>query len=372
MVEQGTHKPLVGGSNPPSATSIRPVDRISGGHPAGSGTTAPVTPPVRRATAPAGGDPLAPIVEALGVGAKRLGIPDGVSIVLAVSGGPDSSALLHGAVQLAARHGWRLTVAHLDHALRAESAEEAASVAAAAAGLGLPAQVRRTDVAALATSEHRSLEDAGRQARYRFLEEVASGLGPGTLIATAHTADDAAETILLRLGRGAGLRGLRGIPGRRGRIVRPLLHARRADLRAALDAAGIGYLIDPSNADPAHARNRVRTELLPALERLNPAAVEALNRLAGLAADDDDLLEGMAAADLLTRRDAADGSIDWHRPPSRALGRRVLRLAIGDPSPSAERIEALLDAAERPRGGVSIELGRGRRAVVKERRIRLE
>ena len=302
----------------------------------------------------------------------RLEIPDGVSIVLAVSGGPDSSALLHGSIALAAGHGWRLTVAHIDHALRNESAKEAAAVAAAAADLGLPAKVRRTDVAALAAAEHRSLEDAGRQARYRFLEEVATALGPGTLIATAHTADDAAETILLRLARGAGLRGLRGIPARRGRIVRPLLHARRADLRAALDAAGIGYFTDPSNGDPAHARNRVRTELLPAIERLNPAAVEALTRFGRLAADDDDLLEAMAAADLLTRRDAADGSIDWHSPPARALGRRVVRLVLGDPAPSAERIEALLDAAEGPRGGVSIELGGGRRATVKERRIRFE
>jgi tRNA(Ile)-lysidine synthase len=192
------------------------------------------------------------------------------------------------------------------------------------------------------------------------------------LIATAHTADDLAETILLRLGRGSGLRGLRGIPPRRGRIVRPLLQARRATLRAALDAAGIPYATDPSNSDLAHARNRVRAELLPALERLNPAAVDALARFGRLAADDDDLLDALAAAELAQRRDATDSSLDWHRPPARALGRRVLRLAIGDPAPSAERIEALLAAAEGPRGGILIELGAGRTASVRERRIRWE
>lgn len=326
-----------------------------------------MTPP-----APPTNDPLEPITGALAAGAGRLHIPDGVAIVLAVSGGPDSTALLHGAAGLAPARGWRLTVAHLDHGLRSTSADEAAHVAATAAEMRLSAQVRRVDVRALAAAEHRSLEDAGRQARYRFLEETAAALGATGLVATAHTADDAAETILLRLARGSGLRGMRGIPGRRGRIVRPLLHARRATLRAALDAAGIGYLSDPSNADLAHARNRVRAELLPALERLNPAAVEAMTRFGRLAADDDDLLDALAAAELATRRDPSDGSVDWHDPPARALGRRVLRLVIGDPPPSAERIEALLDAAEGRRGGLSIELGGGRRGSVRERRIRLD
>ena len=326
----------------------------------------------RRSTNVVGSDPLRPIIDALTDGAARLEIPDGVAMVLAVSGGPDSTALLYGAAGMASDRGWRLTVAHLDHGLRETSAEEAAAVAANAAGMGLPAEVRRVEVAELANSEHRSLEDAGRQARYRFLEELAAALGAEALIATAHTADDAAETVLLRLARGSGLRGLRGIPARRGRIVRPLLHARRAVLRAALDAAGIAHFIDPSNANLAHTRNRVRAELLPALERLNPAAVEVLTRFGRLAADDDDLLDALATAELARRRDSPEASIDWHRPPARALGRRVLRLAIGDPAPSAERIEALLDAAEGPRGGLTIELGGGRRASVRERRIRLD
>ena len=325
----------------------------------------------RRRTAPSGTDPIAPIIAALTDGATRLGIPDAVPIVLAVSGGPDSTALLHGAARLVPAHGWHLTVAHFDHALRPGSADEAAAVAAAAVRLGLPVEVRRTSVRALAAAEHRSIEDAGRQARYRFLEEVAAARGPDALIATAHTVDDAAETVLLRLVRGAGLRGLRGIPGRRGRVVRPLLHARRALLRDALDAAGIEYAIDETNADLAHARNRVRAELLPAMERLNPAAVEALTRFGQLAADDDALLDDLAAAELGRRRDPANGSIDWHHPPARALGRRVLRLALGNATLSAERLESLLDAAEGPRGGVSIEFGAGRKATVRGRRIRI-
>lgn len=292
--------------------------------------------------------------------------------MLAVSGGPDSTALLHGAASLAPERDWRLTVAHLDHALRDGSTTEAQAVAAAAAALGLSTEMRRVDVRALASAEHRSLEDAGRQARYRFLEEVAAGIGPDAMIATAHTADDVAETILLRLARGSGLRGLRGIPARRGRVVRPLLEARRASLRAALDEAGIAYVVDPSNTELAHARNRVRAEILPVMEQLNPDVVEAFARFGRLAAEDDDLLDALAAAELVTRRETGAGAIDWRLPPARALGRRVLRLAIGDPAPSAERIEALLDAAEGPRGGLTIELGGGRLAGVAERRIRIE
>jgi tRNA(Ile)-lysidine synthetase-like protein len=297
-------------------------------------------------------------------------VPADASLVLAVSGGPDSTALLHGAARLVSsgeRH-WSLTVAHLDHALRGGSAADADRVREMAAELGIPVRVARTDVAALARVEGRSLEDAGRQARYRFLEEEAESIGRGSLIVTAHTADDLAETILLRIVRGSGLRGLRGIPARRGRIIRPLLSERRVDLRDALDAAGITYAIDPTNLDPTHAeRNRIRAEVLPVLERMNPRIVEALQRLASTAAADDALLDALAAAELARRR-SADG-IDWHRPPDRAIARRVIRMAAGEPAPSAERIEALLDAAEGPRGGLTVELGGGREASVRERTI---
>jgi tRNA(Ile)-lysidine synthase len=286
--------------------------------------------------------------------------------VLAVSGGADSMALLHAAARAPAR--WRLTVAHLDHALRPDSADDAAFVAAAAATLGLALATHRTDVAGLARSESRSLEDAGRVARYRFLAEVAGADG---LVFTAHTADDAAETVLINLLRGSGLAGAAGIPARRGNVLRPLLGERRATLREWLDAAGIAYRDDPTNDDPAFLRNRVRRELLPLLEALRPGAVDALTRFARLAADDDALLDLIAAGELARRR-GADGSIDWHEAPARPLGRRIARLAIGEPAPSAERVEALLDAAEGGRGGVRIELGGGRVGSVRERRLRLE
>jgi tRNA(Ile)-lysidine synthase len=265
---------------------------------------------------------------------------------------------------------WQLTVAHLDHALRESSGSDASRVGEMSASLGVGFRSERIDVAALARSEGRSVEDAGRRARYRFLEDLAAGIGPSALIATAHTADDVAETILLRIGRGSGLRGLRGIPSRRGRVIRPLLGERRAPLRAALDAAGAAYLDDPTNADPAAAdRNRIRAEVMPALELLNPRAVDALVRLGRLAADDDDALDALAAAELARRR--TPEGIDWRRPPVRSIGRRVMRMAVGDPAPAAERIEAVLDAAEGPRGGVTIQLGGGREASIRDRLVRI-
>lgn len=277
-------------------------------------------------------------------------------------------ALLHGAVEIGPSRGWHLVVAHLDHGLRPESSDDAAFVVAAADALGLAWELRRVDVRAEAAANRQGIEEAGRQARYAFLEWVAASLGSNALVATAHTADDQAETVLLNLVRGAGLRGARGMPARRGVIVRPLLHARREVLRASLDGLGVAYRDDPTNADVEHARARLRTELMPILESLNPHVVGALERFAGLAADDDALLDDLAAAELKRRR-GADGSLEWRKPPARALGRRVLRLAIGEPAPPADRIEAILDAAAGPRGGVVIELGRGRTALIRGRHI---
>jgi len=314
---------------------------------------------------PAG--PVDALADAVAGGADALGIPTAVTMVLAVSGGPDSMALMRGAARLVETDArrWRLTVAHLDHGLRPGSAADAEFVRVAAVALGLSVRVDRTDVAALARAEGRSIEEAGREARYRFLEATAP---TDALVATAHTADDAAETVILNLMRGSGLAGARGIPTRRGRVVRPLIGERRDTLRALLDDAGIAYRQDPSNDDPAFLRNRVRHEVLPLLEQMRPGTVSGLARFSRLAADDDDLLDAVAAGELARRR-MPDGSIDWRDPPVAALGRRVLRLALGDPAPSAERIDALIAAAEGERGGLTVELGGGRIASVRKRTI---
>ena len=318
---------------------------------------------------PPSADPLDRLAALVGAGADRLGIDADAQLLLAVSGGADSMALLHGAARLVAtdQRAWRLFVAHLDHALRPESVGDAEFVRAAASRLGVPAEVRRTDVATLARDEGRSTEEAGRDARYRFLEEVAPA---DALVATAHTLDDVVETVLINLLRGSGLGGMSGIPARRGRIVRPLLDERRDELRGLLDAAGIVHREDASNADLAFLRNRIRAEVTPLLESIRGGAIERIGRFSRLAADDDALLDELAAAELASRTDEA--GIDWRSAPVPAMGRRILRLAAGDPVPSSERIEALRVAAEGDRGGLVIELGAGRLASVRGRRIRIE
>jgi tRNA(Ile)-lysidine synthase len=177
--------------------------------------------------------------------------------------------------------------------------------------------------------------------------------------------------VLLHLARGSGLAGLTGIAPRRGQVVRPLLGMRRAALRTALDAEGIRYRTDASNADQRFARNRSRADLVPLLESLHPGAAEAVGRTARLVAADDAALDELAAACLAARREPG-GWLAWATPPPVAIARRVLRLAIGDPFPPAERIDALLSAAARDAGGRTIQLGAGRRAVIRRHRLRIE
>lgn len=218
---------------------------------------------------------------------KLMATDDG--LVVGVSGGPDSMAMLH--VLLAANRtlDWKLElhVAHLDHGLRGEeSRADAAFVQAVADGLNLPCTVEAEDVRALAESQSISLEDASRRARYAFVHRVCLNTGIRK-VAVAHHADDNAETILHRVLRGTGLRGLAGIPysrelagGSNIRLVRPLLGWTRAQIIEYLADEGIAYREDRTNADNVHTRNRIRNVLIPELERgFNPQVRDALLRL---------------------------------------------------------------------------------------------
>ena len=282
----------------------------------------------------------------------------GRSLVVAVSGGPDSLALLLGTVAATSGRRDKVSVAHFSHGLRPEAeAEEWQLVRSVAERWGLPAVYGSGDVQALASETGQSLEAAARAARYQFLAAVATEtsqadepepgriarpipLEPGVVL-LGHTQDDQAETVLLRLVRGAGLRGARAMtewsvraagPDRPAVVLlRPLLGVARSDTERACAEAGIGAALDASNLSDRFARNRLRHRVLPELRRINPRTTEALARFAAAAHVDDVLLNARALEAATDLEQRGEGSSMWPRTRLAELPdpllRRVLQLA---------------------------------------------
>ena len=277
----------------------------------------------------------------------------GEHLLVAVSGGPDSTALLAALAELASGRGLGLTAAHVDHGLRgAEGAAEADAVAALATRLGVPF-VR----CAVTVSAGPDLEARARRARYQALARVAQEVGARRIV-TGHTQDDQVETLLLRLLRGAGRRGLGAMRPARGRLLRPLLAATRADVRRFLAERGLGFAVDRTNADLRHARNRVRRLLVPLLRaEFNPRLGPALAALAERLRDEDDFLAAAAAG---RARELVAGehlrTAVAKEPP--ALARRIVRSWLergarrGVGAMHVARVLAL--SAGRARGAVAI------------------
>jgi len=197
----------------------------------------------------------------------------GDHVLVAVSGGPDSMALLHVLWEARERLGISLEVAAVDHGLRAGAAAEIDLVRERAAALELP--FATVSVTVRRERGRASLQDAARRARLSALAQLAGERG-ARRIALGHHADDQAETVLFRIVRGTGLRGLAGIPYRRDPFVRPLLDVRRPEILQYLARRSIPYATDPSNADPRFARARIRHRILPLLAGENPRVAEAL------------------------------------------------------------------------------------------------
>ncbi len=233
----------------------------------------------------------------------------GGTVVVGVSGGPDSLCLLHVLNRLRQLYGIELHVAHLDHRIRgAESKEDAAFVARLAEEWGLPATVETRDVPQLARESKLAIEEAARQARYSFSAQVALAVG-AKRIAVGHNADDQAETIVMHWLRGAGLAGLRGMlpqtdlggmrleaawpdrPPLELQVIRPLLETPRAEIEAYCQEHGLTPRFDHSNLDTTYYRNRLRHELIPYLESYNPNIREVLRRSAQVIGDDYDFLQ---------------------------------------------------------------------------------
>jgi tRNA(Ile)-lysidine synthase len=278
------------------------------------------------------------LTRAIAAALGRLGL-GGRTVLVAVSGGVDSVALAGALHELCQGHSLKLLIGHVNHGLRGPDAEaDQALVEALGEALGLPVRVARVDPRAARRAgpsrDRPTLQEAARDLRYAALRRIVDE-ARADCVATAHTADDQAETVLLRLLRGTGPDGLGGIPERSpdGRIVRPLLAVTRAEVERFARARGLAWREDASNASPAYARSRLRREWLPGLARaFNPRLLRALAGLAEAQRRDSEWIEALVEREA-AERFAVEGEwlrIDaggWPELPE-ALSRRLARRAL--------------------------------------------
>ena len=307
-------------------------------------------------------------------------LPPGSTVLIGLSGGSDSVALTLLLLELS-RHGdfGVLGLAHLNHQIRPTAARDEAFCREFAASLALPLVVETADIPALAVAQRLSIEDAARRVRYTFLTHAAAQLG-ASAVAVGHTQDDQAETFLLKLARGAGLTGLGAIYPRRDVVIRPLIDVGRRELQEYLRARGQAWVDDESNQDLANPRNRVRHEVLPALEAAYGGPVRpALARAADLVRDDGRWLDDEAGRRfaVLARGNAgmleiAAGELQAEPfPIRRRVLLKALRSVAGGREVGFEHVEAALEVlrsrtpgADLP--GCRVELRRGKLVLMQQ------
>jgi len=289
-------------------------------------------------------------------------LPSGVPVLLAFSGGGDSRAALSVLAGHCARVGRPLGAAHLDHAIRPASVEDAAFCAAVCAELGVTFHTRRVDVPAMAEGGL-GLEEAARNARYAFFAELMAEQGYGAVI-TAHQADDNLETMLMRLVRGSGLRGLCGIPPMRplgsGLLLRPFLRVSRAEMEEYLNRHGLAYLTDETNTDRTYLRNRLRAEVIPVLSACNPTMLCRAADTAEALRADAAYLEQAAEQLYETLPTPNCAPADWLRSQPDAMRRRLYLLLYrgggGSGMPEQTHFRALDRLLEGERQPASLSL----------------
>jgi len=254
----------------------------------------------------------------------------GDKVIIACSGGADSTALVAALLELHDEYSLRPALAHFNHRLRRGAAADERFVIDLAQRLGLPLYLRREDIRAYARKRGMNIEETGRERRYRFLRDAAARIGAAK-IATAHTLTDQAETVLMRILRGSGPAGLGGIaPRLGGLIIRPLIEVERREVEAYLRARKMPYRQDETNWDLRYLRNRVRRRLIPYLQKnFEPEVVRHLGRLAEICRDEEEVWERTTQKEVKRMILRKDGKslVDAGRlstlPP--ALGRRYVR-----------------------------------------------
>ena len=295
------------------------------------------------------------------------------TVLAAVSGGPDSVCMLHALASLRKELGFELRVAHLDHRFRGdESRADAAFVRELSESMGLPCRCEEENVPAFLLSHAMSKQDAARMIRYRFLVRVAKQ-EYCQRIATGHNADDQAETVLMRVLRGAGPDGLAGIPPKRdGTIIRPILSLWRSEIEAYLGEHDLPSRLDASNLESEYTRNRIRNELMPQLAEYNPGIGRSLVNLATIMTDIAahlDRLTDLALPELVKSARLGHFALDstklagYDEALQRSIVRRVFESLRPDIAPLPFRhVEDLLHLVRRAEVGSGVELPAGGRA----------
>lgn len=283
--------------------------------------------------------------------------PDaGGTVLCAVSGGRDSVCLLHYLCSLARRHGFSVAAGHYNHHMRPTAQRDEDFVRSLCERLDVPFYTDGCDVVAAAREAGLGVEEMGRRLRYEFLERLADRLG-AQRIATAHHQADQAETVLLNLLRGTGPEGLGGIPPVRGRLIRPLLNTSREEIEAYLAEHGLGHVEDETNESLNFARNRLRHNVMPELEKIHPALRRSIARTAQIVSRENRYLDELAAEYLPGV--GAEISCAVLQSAPEVLRPRMVRLLLerlgtGKKDISAVHLEAVLALNEKGRGMVSL------------------
>ena len=292
-------------------------------------------------------------------------------ILVALSGGADSVALLALLVHYAKQTGAPLSVAHINHKLRGKDADRDRDFCRALAdAYRLPFYLLEVDVTALAKQNRRGVEEEARWVRYDFFAKLMRE-HQIPLLATAHHADDNAETVLLHMTRGSGLRGLCGIAPARpfadGKLIRPLLEATKEDILSFCEDNELSFVTDETNSNTEYARNRVRHNVIPELRAINPAVVESITRLSKTASAEDDYLRLTTEA-FLTEHQKADGALPLSaiNASHPALAARAIAYLIAPhlPQASTTHVDAVLRLASVGTPHSSLDLGNGLVAVI--------
>jgi tRNA(Ile)-lysidine synthase len=290
-------------------------------------------------------------------------------VLVGVSGGADSIALLHVLHKFSRIQNYSLIVAHINHMSRGKDSDvDAGFVESVAEKLKLPFYLKKIDVGVERLKLKTSFQDAARIIRYQFFEETLQSLG-GNRIALGHTADDQVETILINIIRGTGLKGLAGIPQVRNCIIRPFLEFYRKDLETYLKENDFSFREDSSNLDKKYLRNRIRHELIPYLETYNPGIKKCLQEMSGIVRVDDSLLS-LATRDIFKQKFGNDNekNIIWEIEDFQSypialrqrLAREIFCHITGDMHAiTSHHVQQIINLFNSPKAGKVLNIPRG-------------